>query len=145
ALRTDTALAQRLAAFLERDLADPLTASDEKRVIRRMYLCRLIGEFHVPTGLPVLLKAASEERGPIEVQIRLSATEALTTLADHWGVESFQTSDVLNVLLTASRAADESSGPSRTTPTGEPTLYRPHAELRAVAAYALGVIGGDEA
>src|SRR5439155_11800901 len=28
---------------------------------------------------------------------------------------------------------------------GEPTLYRPHAELRAVADYALGVIGGAEA
>lgn len=145
ALRNDTALAQRLATFLERDLAETLTAADEKRVMRRMYLCRLIGEFHVPTGLGVLLKAAGEERDPIEVQIRLSAIEAIATLSDHCGPVSFQTSDVLNVLLAASRTADDSSAPVSKTPSGEPTLYRPHAELRAVAAYALGVIGGDEA
>src|SRR5207237_3360289 len=55
------------------------------------------------------------------------------------------TSDVLDVLLAASRASDESSGPASKTATGEPTFYQPHAELRAVAAYTLGVIGGDQA
>jgi len=145
ALRSDTALAQRLATFLERDLADRLTAADEKRVMRRMYLCRILGEFHVPTGLPVLLRAANEEHDPIDVQIRLSAIEGIASLADHCGPDSFQTSDVLDVLLAASRASDESSGPTSRTASGELTLYQPHAELRAVAAYALGVIGGEQA
>jgi HEAT repeat protein len=40
---------------------------------------------------------------------------------------------------------DDSTPPPPPENDGEPTLYRPHAELRAVAAYALGVIGGDQA
>jgi HEAT repeat protein len=142
ALRDDAALATRLANFLDRDLAEPLTRSDDKRVMRRMYLCRVIGEFHTPAGLPVLLKAAQEERDPVDVEIRFSAIEAIATLADHCGVESFRTSDVEDVLLAASHAADDSAASSAS---GEPPLYRPHSELRAVAAFALGVIGGEQA
>jgi HEAT repeat protein len=144
ALRADEALAKRLASFLERDLAEPLTRSDDKRVMRRMYLCRVIGEFHVPTGLDVLLKAAGEERDPVDVEIRFSALEAIASLADHCGQEALRTSSVLDVVLAASRATDGSASRSTST-AGEAPLYRPHAELRAVAAYCLGVIGGDQA
>src|SRR5205823_1557926 len=41
ALRNDSELASRLATFLERDLKEPLTRADDKRVMRRMYLCRM--------------------------------------------------------------------------------------------------------
>src|SRR5438874_7454756 len=37
ALRTDKALALRLADFLDRDLAQPVTRKDWKQVMRRMY------------------------------------------------------------------------------------------------------------
>jgi hypothetical protein len=144
ALRHDAALANRLATFLNRDLAEPLTRADDKRAMRRMYLCRVIGEFHVPAGLSVLLKAAQEERDPVDVEIRFSALEAIASLADHCGPESFRSGEILEVLLATSRATDDIAAPPASA-TGEPPLYRPHAELRAVAAYALGVIGGEQA
>src|SRR5438067_9083885 len=81
ALRRDSALAARLATFLSRDLNEPLTRADDKRVMRRMYLCRVLGEFHVPAGLPVLLRAAKEEREEVDIEIRFSAIEAIASLA----------------------------------------------------------------
>jgi HEAT repeat protein len=51
----------------------------------------------------------------------------------------------MSVLVEASRVPDDNAPPPRSADDGEIPLYRPHAELRAVAAYALGVIGGDEA
>jgi HEAT repeat protein len=146
ALRHDAALCERLAKFLNRDLEETLTSQDDsRRVMRRMYLCRVLGEFHVPAGVEVLLRAAREERDPMEVQVRLSAIEALAALADHCGPEKLRTEPVLAGLQAASQAADDSSTPASSSSSGEPTLYRPHGELRAVAAYALGVIGGKQA
>jgi HEAT repeat protein len=51
----------------------------------------------------------------------------------------------MQLLLNASREPDDAGPAPATTISGEPTTYRPHAEIRAVAAFALGVIGGDEA
>src|SRR4029077_11460144 len=110
-----------------------------------MYLCRVLGEFHVPAGLPVLLRAAKEERDPIDIEIRFSAIEAIASLADHCTPEVTQTEPVLTTLLEASREQDDSSVSSPKSTSGEPTLYRPHAELRGIAAYALGVVGGEQA
>jgi len=146
ALRNDAALCERLAKFLNRDLEETLTSQDDsRRVMRRMYLCRVLGEFHVPAGVDVLLRAARLERDPIEVQVRLSAIEALAALADHCSIEALRTEPVLAEVLAASRATDDSATTESAVASGEPTLYRPHAELRAVAAYALGVIGGEAA
>lgn len=146
ALRKDAALGQRLASFLDRDLQEPLTSADDaRRVMRRMYLCRVLGEFHVPAGKEVLLRAAELERDPVEVQVRFSALEALASLADHCGAESFREQPVLRVLLDASTVAGDGSPSAPQADDGEPTLYRPHSELRAVAAYALGIVGGEEA
>jgi HEAT repeats len=167
-LHKDAALAKTLANFLDRDLNEPLqpqissdqsprrgtysasqapAGSDRRaRVMRRMYLCRSLGSFAVPDGLPVLLKAAKQERDPVEVQVRFSALEAIATLADNCGPQSLeQNQEVLDVLLAASREPDDTTPPPPPSDDGEPTLYRPHAELRAVASYALGVIGGEQA
>jgi hypothetical protein len=145
ALRRDAAIAGRLAAFLNRDLAEPLTRADEKRVMRRMYLCRILGEFQVPAGLEVLLRAAKEDHDPVDVEIRFSAIEAIASLADHCGTESFRSGAVMDLLLDTSRTSDASAEPATSANSAETPLYRPHAELRAVAAYALGVIGGEQA
>ena len=146
-LRRDNKLAKRLAAFLERDLREPAKGQDDKaRVMRRMYLCRVLGGFEVLGGLPVLLKAAEQERDPVEVEVRYSALEAIATLAHNCGPETLQNDkQVLDVVLAASRQQDDGSAPLPAAEDGSPVLYRPHAELRAVAAYALGVIGGDDA
>ena len=168
-LRQDTELAKALADFLDRDLKQPLErqgdqlpftrrtgtysgsqapqGSDRRaRVMRRMYLCRSLGSFAVQDGLPVLLKAARQETDPVEVQVRFSAIEAISTLADNCGPQALRDNpDVMEALLAASREPDDTTPPPPPANDGEPTLYRPHAELRAVAAYSLGVIGGEEA
>lgn len=168
ALRSDAALAKSLADFLVRDLAEPLPSQEavplgfeqggtysgsqaprgsdlRTRIVRRMYLCRSLGSFTVLDGLPALLKAAQQENDPVEVQVRFSAIEAIATLADNCGPKVLELPETMAVLLAASREADDSTPPPRPSDNGEISLYRPHAELRAVAAYALGVIGGDEA
>jgi HEAT repeat protein len=149
ALRTDPVLAKRLADFLKRDLKEPVSSrSDKERVIRRMYLCRALGSFHVTDGLPVLLEAATLERDPVEVEVRYAALEAIATLAHQMGPGALADDDdeVLKTLLDASREQDDSSTPPPAyDEDGQPTLYRPKAELRAVAAYALGVVGGERA
>lgn len=167
-LRRDRELAASLARLLEKDLAEPLrpaagsaaageeakgsAALDRRpdrvlqaRLMRRMYLCRALGSFTVSDGLPVLLKAARQQRQPEEVEVRFSALEAIATLADRCEEGAVARPEVLEVLLEASRASDAFAGPR---PRGEEAAalgYLPQAELRAVAAYALGVVGGPEA
>ena len=147
ALRADPALARQLADMLSRDLDRPAKGTgDRVLVMRRMFVCRALGSFTVTDGLPVLMRAAKEERDPIEVQVRLAALEGITTLADNCGPESFQANaDVMRLLLNSSREPSDEGPPPVKTEDGEPTAYRPHAEIRSVAAFALGVVGGDEA
>src|SRR5262249_37770088 len=91
-------------------------------------------------------KAATQEEDPVEVQVRFSALEAISTLADNCGAQVIRDNkEAMHAILDASRVADDTTPPPPAPKDGEPTLYRPHAELRTVAAYALGVIGGDEA
>lgn len=144
ALRADSDLALRLSKLLERDMQTPVDSQGMKfRAQRRMFLCRALGMFHVADGLPMLLKCVSLERDVIEAEVRLSAIEAIATLADNMGAEKIRESqDVLSTLLAASRTADADEPPPSSG--DEPAVYRPHAEVRAVAAYALGVLGGDE-
>ncbi len=147
ALRADSALARQLADLLDRDLKTPAQGDGDKMlVLRRMFMCRALGSFTVTDGLPVLMRAAKEERDPVEVQVRLAALEAITTLADNAGPETLAANaDLMKVLLACSREADDSGPAPVTTKDGEATTYRPHAEIRSVAAYALGVIGGEQA
>jgi hypothetical protein len=145
-LRADSKLARQLADLLDRDLAHPAQGDgDQLLVMRRMFMCRALGAFTVTDGLPVLMRAAAEERDPVEVQVRLSALEAIAMLANNCGPESFAANtELMKVLMACSREPSDSGPPPVTTKDGEPTTYRPHAEIRSVAAFALGVIGGDE-
>jgi HEAT repeat protein len=148
ALRRDSKLARSLANLLKRDLAEPARGEGERaRVMRRMYLCRALGSFQVLDGLPVLIEAARTERDPVEVEVRYSAVEAIATLADNCGPRLIEDDkQAMAALFAASREQDDGSAPAPAqNDDGTPTLYRPHAELRAVAAYTLGVVGGDDA
>jgi PBS lyase HEAT-like repeat-containing protein len=147
AVRRDSKLALELAGFLDKDLNTPAQGkADAFRVKRRMFLCRAIGSFDVTDGLLVLMRAAKEEHDSIEIEVRLAALEGISTLAHNCGPESFRrNADLMRLLLEASREPDDTGPALSQTADGQPTTYRPHAEIRAVAAYALGVIGGDEA
>lgn len=141
-LRQDSELAQSLAKLLQDDLDQPLssdTATNEPRIKLRMYLTRTLGWFETADSLPVLTQAIAQEKDPIEIDVRLSALESVAILAKQLGPEQIRADEkLMSAVLEASRATDDA-------PASPETGYRPHGELRAVAAYALGVIGGEEA
>jgi HEAT repeat protein len=132
-LKTDKAVASDLAEVLDKEIES--ASMNKNRVLLRTYLCSVLGEFRVIDVLPVLVKAARTEREPTEVNVRCAAARALAVLADQLGKDTLRSrEDVMNVLLDMSRESAQSpeDGPLRS-------------ELRSSAAYALGVIGGDEA
>ncbi|QDU31596.1 hypothetical protein ETAA8_67560 [Anatilimnocola aggregata] len=146
-LRRDSSLAKELVSLVESDLAHPLHGGNDKgdvlRIKRRMFLCRAIGSFNVLDGAPLLARLANEEKDPLEVSVRLSALEGLATLARNVGAEELRKDDkVVQAVLEASRAVEDSAVPTPKSADGE---YQPRSEVRAVAAFTLGVIGGEKA
>jgi HEAT repeat protein len=87
------------------------------------------------------------------VQVRMAAAESLAKLADHIGSEKIRAiPEVVPSLIAASRRdsatdeADVAAAAAREKESSQAkSTYRPHAELRSVCAFALGVIGGEEA
>ncbi|MFO0869269.1 MAG: HEAT repeat domain-containing protein [Pirellulales bacterium] len=131
-VKDDAALAQELADVLSSELAAGQT--DPARLNLRIYLCRILGEFRVTNGLDPLLVAATQEKTPEEVTVRAAAVEALSLLINHVGAPKMRDSVPLRqALLTCSQASSAGDDGER------------HAELRSRAAFALGVLGGDEA
>lgn len=145
-LRSDPELLGELISLLEADL-DFKTKDkpDEARLKRRMFLCRAIGSFQIADGLPVLLRCVKDSASE-NVNVQLSALEAITTLAKNVGAEEVrEEKDVLPTVLAASREADDESPPPPANSKDEESFYKPRGEVRAVAAYTLGVLGGPEA
>ncbi len=127
-LKQNTGVADELGNMLS-DLIDR-GGLDDDAIKVRVFLCRALGEFEVAEGLPALVKAAQTERSPEEVDVRRSAVEAIALRASHFKTEGSTAGNVehaklLPTLLSASRD--------------------PNPRLREGAAYALGVVGGDEA
>lgn len=147
-LRRDKGLAKELVTLVENDLKHPLKGGndkgDQQRIKRRMFLCRSIGSMYVADGAPLLAKLANLENDPLEVEVRLAALEGLATLARNVGPEEIrQDPQVLTAVIEASRTPDSEVPP----PTGgkDQSEYKPRSEVRAVAAFTLGVMGGEEA
>ena len=100
---------------------------ENNSVTLRIYLSRALGEFEVPDGLPVLIKAATTERDPRESDVRRAALEGIALLASNVGADnpSFASDETLQEAI-ASAASD--SDP----------------RTRTVAAVVLGVLGGEK-
>ena len=123
-LKNDPLLAGRLIEILRREIESGGLREDE--ITLRMYLCRALGEFHIPEPFPVLLQAATTERDPREADVRRSAIEAIAVLASNVGPGSLRSrGELISALVEA----------------GED----PRPPLRSAAAFGLGVIGGAEA
>jgi HEAT repeat protein len=132
-LKHDKQLAGRIAALLEREIEQ--ASLDEKRLRLRMFLCLVLGEFRVDTGLPALLKAAETERSVEELEVRRTALEALAALISNLGPENVRGNARLEeVLLEASQERGDGSGGDASRET-----------IRHTAAYALGVLGSQAA
>jgi len=123
-LKRDPVLAARLIEILRSEIE--AGGVREQEITLRMYLCRALGEFHIPDPLAVLILAARTERDPREVDVRRSAIEAIAVLASNVGPARLPArAELTSVLL---EAADGARPP-----------------VRSTAAFALGVIGGAEA
>jgi NADH:ubiquinone oxidoreductase subunit 3 (subunit A) len=147
ALRRDEKVAAELIALVEADTKHPLVGGnnegDRQRIERRMFLCRALGAFTIPDAAPLLARLANEERDPMEVEVRLAALEGLATLARNVGSEELRKDDkVVEAVLEASRSVETNAAPQAA---DKESAYRPHAEVRAVAAFTLGVFGGEKA
>jgi HEAT repeat protein len=124
-LTNDPKLATQLADILDRELE--AANMENNSVTLRIYLSRALGEFEVPDGLPVLIKAATTERDPRESDVRRAALEGIALLTSNVGADdpSFSGDDKLQEAI-ASAASD--SDP----------------RTRTVAAVVLGVLGGEK-
>lgn len=143
-LKSDPEFCDSIVQLVERDLETPIRDStrDAKRIKLRMYLCRALGEFKIDRGLPVLIKASTTERTIHELNGRLAALEALSIAIRNVGpVALRERKELVDALLECSRASDENVEPLP----GQSPDFRPHGEVRGVAAFALGVLGGDHA
>jgi len=123
-IKQDAELARELADLLN----DEIEAGglDEKPVTLRVYLCRVLGEFHVPDVLPTLNKAARTERDERERDVRLAALQGLARLIPNLNADHLQQNEPLTETLIAA-----STDPSNV--------------IRYHAAYTLGVLGGAAA
>jgi HEAT repeat protein len=81
-LKTDSSTALQLAEVLnqEIDRANDEGGMDNESVTLRYFLCRALGEFHVPEVHDVLLKAATTNRDSREQVVRQGAIEAIAVL-----------------------------------------------------------------
>jgi HEAT repeat protein len=124
-LTTDGQFARDLAAILDREIASAST--DEHSITLRIYLCRALGEFRVPDGLPVLVKAADTQRSDAEGDVRRAALEGIAFLANNLGASDPHIADnaqLREVLLKAAADSDP--------------------RTRSAAAVAMGVVGSPE-
>jgi len=137
ALRADAALCRELASILDEQFQTEqfrAAPDDPIQTQFRVYLCRALGEFRVPDGLPSLLRAAevSARSGCPEVQC--AALEALAVLASNVGPSAFQNDPrALSVLRDASGPGQDAGGSDGS------------ARIASTATFTLGVVGGPAA
>ncbi len=132
-LKDDPKLAGELADLLKAQLVE--SGKDDRSIKLRRFLCRAIGEFRTPEGMPALLIAATQEKNERDVEVRRSALAAIAILTSQVGSErARENPEVLSTLIAASKER-ASSDPQRSE----------RAAIRSTAAFALGVLGGTEA
>jgi hypothetical protein len=122
-LKDDAHLAEQLAGILNKEMDDG--SLEENPIKLRVYLCHLLGEFHVPDVLDVLVRAAKTERGPAESAVRFAAMKGLAVWLDGAPNDADARRKLMPTILAASR--DD-----------QPLL-------RSTAAFALGAADTDEA
>lgn len=132
-LRQDPELADTLAETLDGLLEDKGLSVSPERHRLATWLCRALGQFEVDNGLPTLLKAVDSE----DFQIRQAAVAGISTLAGGMQGDIKTNHDDL-----VSKLRDLALSRPDTNTREEEMEY---GEMRSSLAFALGVIGGDDA
>lgn len=130
-LKYDKNLAAELGEVLKKQLQ--AGQPDDNRIKLQIFLCRALGEFSTPQAAPALVEAARSSSAAPDV--RREAVRALAILASNLGPDRFREHD----------AAMQAIFQAASQPAGEGDQRKSSAELRSSAAFALGVIGGEEA
>ena len=135
-LKQDVKLAQNLAQVLRGQLTSG--ATDEKSVLMRVFICRALGEFRVAEALPALIEAVSTDRTIEDLLVRDAALQAIAVLTRNLvavqDAKVLQSNEqLLATLLDASRDYAEEGDQNE------------RAKIRSAAAFALGVVGGEDA
>lgn len=154
-LKKDPKLAQELASTLtslrndrpkrKHDAASETDADRKRRkdsvydnrVKLEVFLCRVLGEFEVPDGLPALIEAASPEEtnDPEGFAVRIAALGALAIHAGQLDAKTLAaTPQLLETVIAASKERGEGEYGSEE-----------YDKLRSAAAFTLGMITSDEA
>ncbi|MFO0911922.1 MAG: HEAT repeat domain-containing protein [Pirellulales bacterium] len=138
ALRKNSQMASRLGSILERDLQQNLGSGDQALAHTdfRIYLARAIGSFDVTDGVPALRAAVEHETGREDVDVRRGALQAISLMAGRLGGEAMLQADpkLLGAVVEAARSTSD-----------DPAEQTPRGQLRAIAAFALGILGSADA
>ncbi len=144
-LRDDRQLCDALARVLiqqnlQAEEARRAGAKEDEELARfRAFLCRALGTFRIPNGLPALLDCAAADRwqrpaSRSQQHVQLAAIEAIAVLATNVGAQTLQANSMaIEVLVDASRN------------TGQTGSGASESDIAAAATFALGVIGGSDA
>jgi len=123
ALKEDEALARELGRILSEEATSGRTGEQSQTL--RLYLCRALGEFSVPSAATTLIERAGDATDP---QTARAAVEALSVLQANLAAAGRGLADpgaATEAVIGASRSDD--------------------APLRSAAAFTLGVLGGQPA
>ena len=132
ALRRDAALCRELATILDEQFRNAATNVSQTQF--QVFLCRALGEFEIPDGLPSLLEAAEISQRQGHTAVQCAALEAIAVLSRNVGPGLVRgDARAMQVLLDASGLA------------GAPAVTADADRVASTAAFALGVVGGPAA
>ena len=123
ALKADAALATEVASVLDDEVAKGRTNEQSQQL--KLYLCRALGEFSVPEAVPPLVARASDLGDLETARAAIEALAVLTTNLVDAGSGLNDHQEVEDVVVAASKSDDQ--------------------RLRGSAAFALGIVGGNDA
>ncbi len=130
-LRSDKALANRLAAILEAQLQEQAPSGSEQQLLK-IWLCQALCHFDIDAGMPALIKASSASQ---DIEIRRAAIQGIGLLAD--GLADDVTVSHPDLVTNLQDAASV-----RTDVLEDEVGY---GQLRCSTAFTLGIVGGTQA
>jgi HEAT repeat protein len=132
-LKGDRKLAQTIADILVESINEGRL--DEESASLRLYLCRALGQFTTPEGLPALMKAATTNRDPKELPAREAALDAIGMLT--WNLEQKS--------WTSGAGKPELAHSEELLATLLAVARDPEPVIRLRSAFDLGIVGSNQA
>ena len=133
-LRTSDPLAAQLETMLRTELDEGSVRSASIEL--RTFLCSALGQMHVDRGMPELVQAVGTQKEFPEIKVRVAAAIAISRRIDN-GMTSITAAQNNQKLIDALIDATKQSSTNK-----KREIFC--AELRTVAAFCMGIIGGNE-